>query len=179
MEFEEYIFGVVASEIGNAPLEACKAQAVAARTTALPYVNNDKVIPDVGVQAFRLDRINEIKYPTAKEAAQQTMGEALYYNGSLLSPCSFSSSNGGKTTSSESRWGGYRAYLIEQNDPYDYAVTQGKKTGHGVGMSQLGAKEMARQGLSYLDILSFYYPNTEILKGAEKAMSTKTVKASY
>lgn len=179
MEFEEYIFGVVASEIGNAPLEACKAQAVAARTTALPYVNNDKVIPDVGVQAFRLDRINEIKYPTAKEAAQQTIGEALYYNGSLLSPCSFSSSNGGKTTSSEARWGGYRAYLIEQNDPYDYAVTQGKKTGHGVGMSQLGAKEMARQGLSYLDILSFYYPNTEILKGAEKAMSTKTVKASY
>jgi len=69
--------------------------------------------------------------------------------------------------------------LIEQDDPYDYAVTKGKKTGHGVGMSQLGAKEMARQGFSYRDILSFYYPNTEVLKGAEEVMATKTVKASY
>lgn len=41
-EFEDYIFGVVSSEIGNAPLEACKAQAVAARTTALPYLSYDK-----------------------------------------------------------------------------------------------------------------------------------------
>ena len=32
---ETYVAAVVASEIGNAPLEACKAQAVAARTFAL------------------------------------------------------------------------------------------------------------------------------------------------
>ena len=35
VEIEEYVAAVVASEIGNAPLEACKAQAVAARTFAL------------------------------------------------------------------------------------------------------------------------------------------------
>lgn len=34
MDLEEYVFGVVASEIGNAHIEACRAQAVAARTKA-------------------------------------------------------------------------------------------------------------------------------------------------
>lgn len=176
--FEQYIFGVVASEIGNAPLEACKAQAVAARTTALPYLLEDRPIEDTGIQAFRYERLDTQKYPNAFYGASDTAGEVLMYNGALLSPCSFSSSNGGKTTSSQERWGGYRAYLIAQDDPYDYAVTKGKKTGHGVGMSQLGAKEMARLGFSYRDILSFYYPETE-LKGVEKSMATETVKASY
>ena len=53
LEFEEYIFGVVATEIGNAPLEACKAQAIAARTNALPYLQDGTTIPDKGVQAFK------------------------------------------------------------------------------------------------------------------------------
>ncbi len=34
MELSEYLRGVVAAEVGNAPLEACKAQAVASRTSA-------------------------------------------------------------------------------------------------------------------------------------------------
>lgn len=109
-EFEDYIFGVVASEIGNAPLEACKAQAVAARTVALPYLSYDKVMPDKGVQAFRAERLDERKYPNARQAATDTCGEILTYNGTPLSPCSFSASNGGRTTSSEERWGGFRPW---------------------------------------------------------------------
>ncbi len=35
--------------------------------------------------------------------------------------------------------------------------------GHGVGMSQYGADGMAKQGFNYLDILSFYYPGTEVV----------------
>ena len=103
----------------------------------------------------------------------------LHYDEAPLSPCSFSASNGGRTTSSESRWGGYRPYLIEQDDPYDYAATSGKKTGHGVGMSQLGAIEMARMGFSYKEILSFYYPGSYIAKGVDVFMANKTVTASY
>ena len=34
--------------------------------------------------------------------------------------------------------------------------------GHGVGMSQAGARGMATSGYSYLDILKHYYPNTKI-----------------
>lgn len=36
--------------------------------------------------------------------------------------------------------------------------------GHGVGMSQYGANEMAKKGYSYEEILKYYYHNTEITK---------------
>ncbi len=34
--------------------------------------------------------------------------------------------------------------------------------GHGVGMSQYGANEMAKQGASYKEILAWYYPGTKL-----------------
>jgi stage II sporulation protein D len=37
-----------------------------------------------------------------------------------------------------------------------------KGYGHGVGMSQTGAEGMAREGATYREILSWYYPGTEI-----------------
>lgn len=37
--------------------------------------------------------------------------------------------------------------------------------GHGVGMSQYGANVMAAQGASYTEILSHYYPGTELRSG--------------
>lgn len=42
-------------------------------------------------------------------------------------------------------------------------VLYGKGFGHGVGMSQEGAMEMARQGYSYRDILQFYYTNVSLM----------------
>lgn len=39
-------------------------------------------------------------------------------------------------------------------------TTKGK--GHGVGMSQYGANEMAKDGKSYQEILDHYYPGTEL-----------------
>ncbi len=46
-----------------------------------------------------------------------------------------------------------------QNDTFSI-TTHGY--GHGVGMSQWGAKALAEQGQSYLDILSHYFPNTTV-----------------
>lgn len=37
--------------------------------------------------------------------------------------------------------------------------------GHGVGMSQYGANVYAKQGETYTDILSHYYPGTELVSG--------------
>ena len=34
--------------------------------------------------------------------------------------------------------------------------------GHGVGMSQYGANELAKQGKNYDDILKYYYQNVKI-----------------
>jgi stage II sporulation protein D len=44
----------------------------------------------------------------------------------------------------------------------DRYVFQGRGFGHGVGMSQYGAREQARQGYSYRDILAFYFDGTRL-----------------
>ena len=36
--------------------------------------------------------------------------------------------------------------------------------GHGVGMSQYGAKVLAEDGVGYREILAHYYPGTELVK---------------
>jgi len=43
-------------------------------------------------------------------------------------------------------------------------VIRGSGYGHGVGMSQYGAMEMAKRGYSYKDIIKHYYKNVEINK---------------
>ena len=42
-------------------------------------------------------------------------------------------------------------------------VLEGKGYGHGVGMSQYGAIEMAKQGFNYDDIIQHYYKGVEII----------------
>lgn len=41
-------------------------------------------------------------------------------------------------------------------------ILNGKGAGHGVGMCQVGALRLARQGIAYQDILLYYYPETQI-----------------
>ncbi|MEG0321216.1 MAG: SpoIID/LytB domain-containing protein [Oscillospiraceae bacterium] len=48
-----------------------------------------------------------------------------------------------------------------QSQAGTYTIT-GNGWGHHVGMSQWGANAMAKQGLTYLDILNFYYTGIEI-----------------
>lgn len=160
---EDYVAGVVASEIGNAVIEAARAQAVAARTFAYPYYHAGKIITDDSGkhQAFRATRIDPQKYPRAIQAAKDTAGQVLCYQGSVIGTCSYSASNGGRTVSSEERWGGARPWLIAQDDSWDAAAGSGR-TGHGVGMSQRGAKYAAGIGKGYREILAFYYPGTSI-----------------
>ena len=41
---------------------------------------------------------------------------------------------------------------------------EGRGFGHGAGMSQWGACQMARKGYSFEQILQFYYPGTKTVK---------------
>ncbi|MCS7180940.1 MAG: SpoIID/LytB domain-containing protein [bacterium] len=54
--------------------------------------------------------------------------------------------------------------LFEIEDKGDSIVFMGKGYGHGVGMSQHGAKKMAEIGFSYKDILNFYFSGLQIKK---------------
>ena len=185
IELEDYIKCVVASEIGNASIEACKAQAVACRTFACQRgVLDGKVISDDAskAQAFRADRIN---YKNCNTAVEATKGEVLMYGGKYIGAY-FSHSNGGRTYSCEEVWGSKRNYLIARKDEWTLA-SGAKKNGHGIGLSQAGAKYAGEHGIGYREILSFYYPYTtlkkietklepeedytEIVKAAEKAVA--------
>ncbi len=53
-------------------------------------------------------------------------------------------------------------FIIEEKK--DYFIFKGKGYGHGVGLSQYGAKRMAEIGLNYRDILNFYFNGLKITK---------------
>jgi stage II sporulation protein D len=45
----------------------------------------------------------------------------------------------------------------------DQVVLDGRGYGHGVGLSQEGAMEMARRGYRYTSILNYYYHQIQII----------------
>lgn len=162
IELEDYVACVVASEIGNAGLEACKAQAVASRTFAVQRgVLDGKIISDSSskAQAFRANRNN---YSNCNAAVKATKGEVLMYGGNYAQTY-YCHSNGGRTYSCEEVWGSKRNYLVARKDSWTAATGQ-KKSGHGIGLSQVGAKYAANSGVGYREILSFYYPKTTLSK---------------
>ncbi len=52
-------------------------------------------------------------------------------------------------------------FTVEQNEDETIFTVLG--SGHGVGLSQYGAKVYAQDGLSYREILAHYYPGTELV----------------
>lgn len=160
IEFEDYIRCVVASEIGNASLEACKAQAVACRTFAASrgVLEGKPISDDAGkAQAYIAARDS---YKNCNEATKETEGQVLMYGGKYCTTY-FSHSNGGRTYSCEEVWGQKRPYLIARKDEWTQK-SKVKRNGHGIGLSQAGAKYAGEHGIGYREILSFYYPYTTL-----------------
>jgi SpoIID/LytB domain protein len=113
--YEDYLKGVVPHEMPvNWPVEALKAQAVAARTYSIDDVG--KVVPDT--QAYQVYG-GYNWYPNSTTAVVATAGQVLRYNGNLIDAV-FSSSNGGHTESNANAWGSDPvSYLPAKPDPYD------------------------------------------------------------
>ena len=59
-------------------------------------------------------------------------------------------------------WNHIRSDLYDLRNVGGKVLFSGHGAGHGVGLCQVGAEEMARQGKTYKEILSFYYPGTEV-----------------
>jgi stage II sporulation protein D len=74
-------------------------------------------------------------------------------------------------------WNKIRSDLYDVRNAGEQIVFSGRGAGHGVGMCQAGAEEMAREGKNYREILSFYYPGTQ-LGAAATAESAKWQKRS-
>ncbi len=50
-------------------------------------------------------------------------------------------------------------WLVDQDGSY---IVRHGRYGHGIGLSQIGARQMAAEGRSVTQILTFYYPNTAL-----------------
>jgi SpoIID/LytB domain protein len=116
--FEDYLKGVVPREMpAEWQLEALKAQAVSARTYAYKYQNSNNINDTTQYQVYG----GYQWHPNSTRAVQETSGQMLYLNNSLIDTAPFTSSNGGQTAASIDVWpsGGGRPFLISQADPYD------------------------------------------------------------
>jgi len=111
---EPYLYGVVSSEMSPAyPLEALKAQAVAARTYAV------KNIGKLAAQGFDMDdtAANQVyggylsEDPRTTKAVDETAGMVLTYDGKIIDAV-YSSTCGGYTESAEEAWGRAVPYLV-------------------------------------------------------------------
>ncbi len=120
---EDYLLGVVPYEMSDSfPLEALKAQSVAARTyavrKALRNGPSDYDLADTtNDQVFKGRRFD---YTNTAEAVRETAGVCAFYNGGLAM-CYYGSSNGGQTELVENQWGAGEdtGYLDMRDDPYD------------------------------------------------------------
>lgn len=139
---EEYLLSVVGlSVVGSemsaaAPMEALKAQAVAARSYALVHTFRPAngwfdVTSGERHQAYKGIAT---EYNTTHQAVSETAGEILSYQGGVV----------------ESLYGATQAIV--------------DKAHKGVGMSQTGAYAYANQGYDYRQILGVYYPGVAIAR---------------
>ena len=64
-------------------------------------------------------------------------------------------------------WNQVRSDLYEVETTEDSVIFTGRGAGHGVGLCQAGAEQMAKEGLSYRRILEFYYPGASVALTAQ------------
>ena len=122
IQVEDYLYGVVAYEMSDSfPLEALKAQAVAARTYAMnarksPAESDYDLVDTTQDQVYRgFDPLSE----RVIQAVDETRGVVGMVNGTFAS-CYYTASNGGQIASTDQAWGGAKESHIDmKDDPYD------------------------------------------------------------
>ena len=118
---EEYLPGVVGHEMSDSfPLEALKAQAVAARTYAMmkKTANTGRSWDLVDTTADQVFRGYNPEHKNVLAAVESTRGIVGVYQGDYAA-CYYTASNGGWISSPEDVWGGECGYIRRKEDPYD------------------------------------------------------------
>ena len=120
---EDYLCGVVAYEMSDSfPLEALKAQAVAARTYAMSK-KVARAASDYDVTDTTSDQVFKGfigDYTNVIRAVRETEGVVGTYNGNYA-VCYYTASNGGQIATPNQIWGGEGdyGYIEQKDDPYD------------------------------------------------------------
>ncbi|GAB4344287.1 MAG: hypothetical protein OHK0047_37210 [Leptolyngbyaceae cyanobacterium] len=138
VSMQQYLYSVVGSEVSPSwPMEALKAQAVAARSYALTYhlkpVNRQ--FYDLGAdEYYQVYKGVESEAATTRQAVNSTGGEFVSYRGGVVES------------------------LYAATDDIVMEAFQGR------GMSQIGALGLAEKGYNYRQILANYYTGTGVAR---------------
>ncbi|WP_013323944.1 SpoIID/LytB domain-containing protein [Gloeothece verrucosa] len=137
VDIEEYLYSVVGSEMhSTAPMEALKAQAIAARSYALVHI----IRPASpwfhlgNTQRWQVYKGVISEYNTSQQAVNATAGQILSYKGGIVESL--------------------------------YAATDDivARAHGGRGMSQIGAYGLANDGYDHQEILGHYYPGVGLAR---------------
>ena len=125
IRMEDYLCGVVAYEMSDSwPLEALKAQAVAARTYAMQrkWSAGDRDYDLVDTTADQVYKGLNASYLNVIQAVEDTAGVVGTYDGGFAT-CYYTASNGGTAALPSDVWSGSGdyGYLMRRDDPYDLA----------------------------------------------------------
>lgn len=120
VSLDYYLYGVIANEISAVwPIEAIKAQVLAARTYAVANLN-----PNSSVGYDLQDNQNSQVYggygsekSITNKCVDDTNGQMIYYDNKLITAF-FHSTSGGRTENSENIWMTPLPYLKAVDDPY-------------------------------------------------------------
>ena len=163
---QDYLYGVVAYEMSNSyPLEALKAQTVAARNYAMRKKasrasSSYHVTDTTSDQVFKGYNSGQNK---VIQAVDETDGRVLYA-GSSMASCYYGASNGGQTESTKNAWGSSLSYSTVKDDPYDLEHPSAKKTTATI-------RKDAKNLNASLE--------AALISGAKKALNAQTVELSF
>lgn len=213
MELETAVAAVVAAEsLPDTPVEALKAQAVAARSFLAAGKGRHRGFDFCDTTHCQfLRELPRVGSPAAR-AATDTNGMVLAYQDDVFAAM-YSASCGGRThtldelgipvrdypyfavncdychqhpeewvatlsaeeaaglkATEDSRlklarklgWQTFPSNSYSEQRQGDRVLVQGTGKGHGIGLCQRGAADMARKGASFQQILEHYYPNTRL-----------------
>ncbi len=160
VSLEEYLRGVVPAEMpASAPLEALKAQAVAARSYAVTSRRHAReganLCTTTHCQCWR-----PTTHTQSDQAVAETNGLVAVYGDRIIRGFYFKGCDG-HTRNSEDVW--------VQRLPYCRSVPciapLPEKQGHGVGLCQVGAMAMAESGARVEEIIAHYYTGAQVRAG--------------
>jgi stage II sporulation protein D len=250
VDLEAYLRGVVPSEMSASwPMEALKAQAVAARSYTLASLDRSAPYDVCSTDACQVYRGVAAEHPRSDQAVRETEGIVIAWRGTPAAAY-YHADSGGVLASSAEVWGRELPYLLARSDvvattphrgwtatldparlaaalaaegvdvgtPSAFTIrarsasgrvaealfegsagravvagpaltrvlrgaglrstridvvaplrVRGDGWGHGVGMSQYGARALAAQGYDYGRILAYYYPGVGLQRRIYRA----------
>lgn len=182
---EEYLSGVVPREMSNSwPIEALKAQAIAARTYVAVSINKH-LVEGFNLLDTQTDQVYggfNSEGDNANQAVMETSGQIMMYNGIPISAV-YHSTSGGFTEDNENVWSGKPCdYLRAAEDPYSisnglsnwtYTTTMEEinnklsQAGSGIGPISTIQLEKFRSGRVKTVIIKDINGNTVTKSGSE------------